>query len=104
MGFKIREIDAECKFSSSLTVEALDRAIPHSAVCHVLAQHGLAPQRDRKLSLLLTVWLVIALHLYPTVSIAGVLRKLVRGLRFIWADPTLPLLSREGFLGWQTEV
>src|SRR5919199_1461424 len=104
MGFKIREIDAECKFSSSLTVEALDRAIPHSAVCHVLAQHGPAPQRDRKLSLLLTVWLVIALHLYPTVSIAGVLRKLVRGLRFIWADPTLPLPGESALAYRRTQL
>ncbi|HEV2122166.1 MAG TPA: IS4 family transposase [Chloroflexota bacterium] len=93
MGFTIREIDAECKFSSTLTVEALDCAIPHSAIHAVLAHHGLAPQRDRKVSLLLTVWLVIALHLYPTVSIAGVWRKLARGLRFIWSDPTLPLPS-----------
>ncbi len=91
MGFTIREIDAECKFSSTLTVEALDCAIPHRAIHAVLAHHGRASQRDRKASLLLTVWLVIALHLYPTVSIAGVWRKLARGLRFIWPDPTLPL-------------
>jgi hypothetical protein len=91
MGFKIREIDAACKFSQTLMVEALDRAIPQSAIGHALAQHGLAPQRDRKLTLALTVWLVVGLHLYPTVSIAGVLRKLARGLRFIWADPALSL-------------
>ena len=91
MGFTIREIDAACKFSSTLTVEALDRAIPHRAIHAVLTHHGLASQHDRKVSLLLTVWLVIALHLYPTVSIAGVWRKLARGLRFIWPDPTLPL-------------
>ena len=91
MGFTIREIDAECKFSQAVTVEALARAIPQSAIHHALAQHGLAAERERKLTLALTVWLVIALHLYPTVSIAGVLHKLVRGLRFIWADPSLPL-------------
>jgi hypothetical protein len=91
MGFTIREIDAECKFSSALMVEALDHAIPQHAIHQALAQHGLAPQRDRKLTLALTVWLVIALHLYPTVSIAGVLQKLARGLRFIWADPSLLL-------------
>ena len=91
MGFTIREIDAECKFASTLTVAALDRAVPQAAIQAVLAQHGLAAERERKLTLLLTVWLIIALHLYPTVSIAGVVRKLARGLRFIWPDPTLPL-------------
>ncbi len=93
MGFTIREIDAECKFSHALTVEALDRAIPQHAITTALAHHGIVTERERKLTLLLTVWLVIALHLYPTVSIAGVLRKLARGLRFIWSDPTIPLPS-----------
>jgi hypothetical protein len=91
MGFTIREIDAECKFSSTLTVEALDRALPQCAIHAALAHHGLATDRERKLTLVLTVWVIIALHLSPTVSIAGVLRKLARGVRFLWPDPTLPL-------------
>src|SRR5215210_6073119 len=91
MGFTIREIDADCKFSQALTVEALARAIPQHAIHQALLHHGIATQRERKLTLVLTVWLVIALHLYSSVSIAGVLRKLARGLRFIWPDPTLPL-------------
>jgi hypothetical protein len=37
------------------------------------------------------VWLVIALHLYTTLSIGAVLRKLARGLRLIWPDPTIQL-------------
>lgn len=91
MGFTIREIDAECKFSQSLTVAALARALPQHAIQAALAHHGITADRERKLTLVLTVWLIIALHLYPTVSIAGVLRKLARGLRFIWPDPTLRL-------------
>jgi hypothetical protein len=91
MPFKIREIDAERNFSQAITVDALDHTLPQSAIHHALALHGLAPQKDRKLTLLLTTYLVIALHLYPTVSTAGVLRKLVRGARFIWSDPSIPL-------------
>jgi hypothetical protein len=91
MGFTIREIDADCKFSQAMTVEALARAIPQRAIHGALTQHGSTATRERKLTLALTVWLVIALHLYPTVSIAGVLRKLARGLRFLWPDPSLPL-------------
>jgi hypothetical protein len=91
MGFTIREMDAACKFSHSLTVEALGRAIPQRAIEQALAHHAIAPDRVRKLTLVLTVWLVIALHVYPTVAIGGVLRKLARGLRFIWPDPALPL-------------
>jgi len=91
MGFTIREIDAECKFSQSLTIAALDRALPQHTIHAALAQHGIAADRVRTLTLGLTVWLIIALHLYPTVSIGGVVRKVARGLRFIWPDPTLPL-------------
>ncbi len=93
MRFTIREIDAECKFASTLTVDALERAVPASAIHAALAQHGLVTARERKLTLVLTVWLIMTLHLYPTVSIAGVFRKLARGLRLIWPDPTLPLPS-----------
>lgn len=91
MGFTIREIDGECKFSQAMTVEALAGAIPQCAIHQALLHHGIVAERERKLTLALIVWLVIALHLYPTVSIAGVLRKLARGLRFIWPNPTLPL-------------
>lgn len=91
MGFKIRQIEAECKFSSALSVEALERAIPRTAIQHILTQQAVTSNRERKVTLLLTVWLVIALHLYPTVAIGAVLVKLARGLRFIWPDPAIAL-------------
>jgi hypothetical protein len=91
MGFKIREIEAECKFSSALTVEALSHAIPADAITGVLAQEAATHQRERKLTMPLVVWLVIALHLYTTLSIGAVLSKLARGLRLIWPDPSIRL-------------
>jgi hypothetical protein len=91
MGFKIREIETECKFSSALTVDALSRAIPPEAITQVIAQERVGESRVRRLTMVLIVWLVIALHLYPTVSIGGVLRKLARGLRFVWPDPSIRL-------------
>jgi hypothetical protein len=91
MGFRIREIDAECKFSSALTVEALSRAIPQAAITRVLHHEAALEDRERKLSMPVIVWLVIALHLYTTLSIGAVLAKLARGLRFIWPDPTIRL-------------
>jgi len=91
MGFMIREIDPECTFSSALTIDALSRAIPADAITRVIAQERVGEARARRLTIVVVVWLVIALHLYPTVSIGGVLRKLARGLRFIWPDPSLAL-------------
>lgn len=91
MGFTIREMDTEGKFSSALTVEALHRVIPPAVVAEVLAAERVPHQRERRLTAALTVWLVIALHLFPTVSVSGVFRKLARGLRLVWPDPEVPL-------------
>lgn len=93
MRFTIREIEAECKFSSALSVDALSQAIPSDAIRQVIAQEGLSEVRERRLTAVLTVWLVIALHLFPSVSVSGVFRKLARGLRLLWPDPELPLPS-----------
>jgi hypothetical protein len=91
MGFKIREMNIECKFSQALTVDALSRAIPHDAVRRALQQTTVGKARERKLSLPVVVWLVIGLHIYTTLSISAVLAKLARGLRFLWPDPLIAL-------------
>jgi hypothetical protein len=93
MGFRIREIETECKFSSALTIDALGQAIPADAITQVIAQEGVGEVRQRRLTAALTVWLVIALHLFPTVAISGVFRKLARGLRLFWPDPEVALPS-----------
>jgi hypothetical protein len=91
MGFKIREMNTECKFSQALTVEALSRAIPQDAIRRALKQTAAGPTRERKLTQPLVVWLVIALHVYTTLSIGAVLSKLARGLRLLWSDPLIAL-------------
>lgn len=91
MGFKIREMNAECKFSQALMVEALSRAIPPDTIRRVLQQTATGETRERKLTLPLVVWLVISLHLYTTLPISAVLVKLARGLRLLWPDPLIAL-------------
>lgn len=91
MGFRIRDMIMPCKFSSAVTVDALQQAIPTTAISQVIDQEGRTEVRTRRLTAVLTVWLVIALHLFPTVSISGVFRKLVRGMRLLWPDPEVPL-------------
>lgn len=76
MGFKIREIDTECKFSSALTVEALSRAIPSDAITRVLAQEAAHEERERKLTMPVVVWLIIALHLYTTLGSSCFFREI----------------------------
>ena len=51
IGFKIRDMNAECKFSQALTVEALSRAIPQDTIRAVLQQTRAGQTRERKLTL-----------------------------------------------------
>ena len=87
MGFKIREIAPERKFCEELRLDALTTVVPMREIETVLSQLQIAEQRHRKVTLLATVLLVIALHLYARLSIGAVFKRLGRGLRFIWPDP-----------------
>lgn len=87
MGYRLREIEAESKFSQELGMEAISRAVPLSAVKAALKEEGVETIRERKLNLVVTVLLVISMNLYTSLSIGQVMKKLGRGLRYIWPNP-----------------
>jgi hypothetical protein len=87
LGYKLREIEAESKFCRELTLEAIGQAVPVAAVQAVLAETEACEQRERKLNMLVTVLVTIAMNLYSRVSIGAVMRKIAQGLRYIWPDP-----------------
>lgn len=87
MGFKLREIEAESKFCRELTLEAIEQAVPVATVQAVLAETGACEQRERKLNMLVTVLVTIAMNIYSRASIGEVMRKIAQGLRYIWPDP-----------------
>ena len=86
MGFRLREIEAESKFCRELTLGAIAQAVPVAEVQAALAETGVCEQRVRKLNMLVTVLLTIAMNIYPRSSIGEVMRKLAQGLRYIWPD------------------
>ena len=88
MGYTLRQVKTEGKFCQSLTVEALEQAVPLDTIKAVLEHQGVQAQRERKLNMVVTVWVVIVMNLYAHLSIGHVMRKLARGLRFIWPEPT----------------
>ncbi len=87
MGFKLREIEAESKFCRELTLAAIGQVVPVAAVQAVLAETGVCEQRERKLNMLVTVLVTIAMNIYSRASIGEVMRKIAQGLRYIWPDP-----------------
>jgi hypothetical protein len=93
LGYKLRRIETESKFSSQLTLEAIERAVPLCEIKAILTAADAPAQRERKLNMVLTVLLMIAMNLYSHLSIGEVMRKIARGLRYIWPDPEYQVAS-----------
>jgi hypothetical protein len=87
IGYKLREIETESKFSQELNLAFIERIVPQATIAGVLTAEGLQTERERKLNLWMTVLLVIMINIYTTDSIGAVLEKIGQGLRYIWPDP-----------------
>lgn len=87
MGYRLRRIEAESKFSRKLMLEAIARAVPMAQIKAVLREEGVQEIRERKLNMVVVVLLMIAINLYTHLSIGHVMKKMSQGLRFIFPDP-----------------
>lgn len=87
IGYKLREVETESKFSQELNLALIERIVPPATIAAVLSAEGLQTERERKLNLWVTVLLIIMINIYTTDSIGAVLEKIAQGLRYIWPDP-----------------
>ena len=87
MGYRLRQFDAEGKFSSELHLEAIGRAVPMSEIKAALQETGVQEVRERKLSMVAVMLVTIAMNIYTRLAIGEVMGKVARGLRFIWPNP-----------------
>jgi hypothetical protein len=87
IGYKLREIEAESKFSQELNLAVIEQIVPRARITAILEAEGRRTERERKLNLWVTVLLVIMVNIYTTSSIGDVLKKMAQGLRYIWPDP-----------------
>jgi hypothetical protein len=85
--YRLRQFDAESKFASELSLEAIERAVPMTEINAVLLEMDGQEIRERKLNLVAVVLLTIAMSLYTHLSIGRVMQKIARGLRFVWPEP-----------------
>ena len=97
MGYKLREIAAESKFSQELTLDAIARAVPLSEIQAALAEEAVCAQRERKLNMVMTVLVMIAMNLYARISMGAVLKQIAKGLRYIWPDPEYAVAQASAF-------
>jgi hypothetical protein len=94
MGFMIRQIDEQAKLPDEMTLDALGAAVPHTVVQAVVAEQGVAEHRRRKLPAEVALLLSVVMNLFTHDSLDQVLVKLLKGLRFIWPDPTFVPASK----------
>jgi hypothetical protein len=87
LGFMIREIPCDAKFAPESTLEAIATAVPRSVVESVVADLGVAGQRQRKLPAETTILLGVAMNLFTRQSLEQVLVKMLKGFRLICSDP-----------------
>jgi len=84
MGFSLRTIADDSRFSDAVRLNALERAIPQAAVAAVIADLDVAEQRTRKLPAGMTLLLCVAMGLFTNTALEQVLGKMVKGVRYIW--------------------
>jgi hypothetical protein len=87
MGFSLRKITDDIKFSEAVSLNTLERVIPQTVAKAVVADLGREEQRTRKLPAVMTLLLCVAMGLFTNISLEQVLIKMVKGLRYIWPDP-----------------
>ncbi len=96
MPLKLHDLPDECKLPSVMQTQLLQDIYPENLVEAALKERRL-PQgepkklRQRKLSVLLILWLVIAMNCYPRQSQLSVLTTLSRGARFLWPSDEILL-------------
>ena len=87
MPFSVRQITQDDKLCHQVNLEVLQEVYPRETVEQVLSDCHAWEKREKALSMVAIVYLVIALTLFPRLTIGGVLRRLASGARFLWPDP-----------------
>lgn len=103
MSFRLREIDPHGQFLPQLKLELLTRIFPRQLVQDTLAATGAVTQRERKLNLETTFWLLVSMNLFVHSPLEHVLEQLSHGLRLLWPLETdrRSLLPRKSAISYR---
>jgi hypothetical protein len=88
MPYKIREIEENDQWWSSISLEVISEVLPNEVIEKAIQQAGVGEKRRRCLPSRLVVWLCIAMHWFPREAIEAVLFKILKIPR---------LLSQQGY-------
>ena len=89
----LRPIDPLVHVTEEATLEALGQTLARTRIEAVLKAHGVVERRVRKLTMVLTVLVCIAMNLFTEEAIDDVLVKLLQGPRFLRPDDEVEAAS-----------
>ena len=98
MPLRIPQMAEESKFSHRLTLSVLEEIYPRSLIADLLSQLYLWEQRERKLSQLVMVYLLLSWHLFAQESLRSVFLHLSSGLRSFGLMPVSQVPTKNAFL------
>ena len=91
MPYSIRQFAHERSFCQELDLHVFEHIIPSALISEVLTDLNAWEQRERQRHMHVTMSLIIAMGLLPSLSIPHVLQKMAQGLRYVWPNPDLVL-------------
>jgi len=98
MSFRIAQIPSDDKFSHRFSLPLLEQIYPREVICDLLSQFNLWEKRERKLSQLVMVYLLIAWHLFRHENLRSVFLHISAGLRLLGIMSTSEVPTRTAFL------
>ena len=95
MNLSIRQIVPESKLCHELCLDVLTDVLPRARLFDILKQENALEERERKLNMCTTVYVLIAMSLFAEQSMTSVLQSLTYGLRSVWPEeaPKVPRTS-----------
>lgn len=86
MAFILRQIDEDAKLTDEIALEAIETVVSPEQIETVIESCGVREQRRRQLPADVTIWLCIAMNLFAKDALGRVLKKMLKGLRYVWPD------------------
>src|SRR5947209_17531755 len=90
MPFSVRHFAEDDKLCHHMTLDVLQDLYSLEEISQVLDDCHAWEKRERALNMVTILYLVMALTLFPRLTVGGVLRRLASGARFWCPDPHEP--------------
>jgi hypothetical protein len=83
MRYRLRHLDLDDKMCHQVSLEVFEQVYPYDKICEQLSQHQAWEERERKLNMLVLVYILLAAALWTRLAFPRVLERLARPLHLL---------------------